>query len=111
MTVYRELNHQGRRAVYLAHEVTKTVCPPAAARFDARFRGLWSYTRPDGDEGPGRVLDTPPEYAEIPPLPAGRPDGLPAPLIVDALFLELLGLHRPGDPRELSRRLCEKELA
>ena len=100
-----------RQARYLAFEILKTGCPRATGRFDARFRGLTAQVRPEDRRGP-LVAEASPEYGGLSlTLKGGRPSGRFIPLIVDALFLDFLGLHRHGHPLIDRSEFCEKKLA
>jgi len=100
-----------RQAEYLAFEVVKSICPPAASRFQARFQGLLAYYQ-GLDRGVVKGVRSPsPDYSG--PriiLEDGRPSGRFIPVIVDTLFHDFLGLHEGDDPWRTKARFCEKEL-
>ncbi|MFH1091763.1 MAG: sigma-54 dependent transcriptional regulator [Pseudomonadota bacterium] len=103
---------QWGQARYLAYEMVKTLAPGAEASFEARFQGLWSYYRDRGPALKPEVAEAQPDYSELAlTLQEGRPSGRFIPLIVDALFLDFLGLHQHDNPWEVQARFCEEKLA
>ena len=100
-----------RQAKYLAFEILKMVLPAATDRFEARFEGLSAFFQIQPPENQDEIREVEEGYSPLAlTLREGQSSGRFIRLVIDAIFLDFLKLHRNMSPWEAQERFCRDEL-